>query len=64
MDQQSPSLNRLLSGVECTTKEKESTVPQPEEVAEPTIWTLYVDGLSKKSGTWAGQGGWHKEGQI
>lgn len=48
--------------VECTTKEKEETVPQPEEAAEPTIWTLYVDGLSKKSGTWAGQG--HKEGQI
>lgn len=50
--------------MECTTKEKEETVPQPEEAAEPTIWTLYVDGLSKKSGTWAGQGGWHKEGQI
>lgn len=45
VDQQSPSLNRLLSGVECTTKEKESTVPQPEEAAEPTIWTLYVDGF-------------------
>lgn len=35
--------------VKCaTTKEKEETVPQPEEAAEPTLFPLYVDGSSKK----------------